>query len=212
MPALNRIPGTLVGLLAVLLLGSCGRFSFPALLRPAVGHIVGQIEPNDQGFTLVHLEAIGAQDTDSPITKQARVFIEGGRQQPRIAVVRPEQPLYVTNLDAIYHEIFTVDSDNPFRARLASGAESDPIRLRTPGFVRGYCRLHPHESYAFLITRADHIVSLEDDSNFAIPSVPVGEYRIGATGFDGSSTFTRFLVSRDQTIQLTLHLEQSVER
>jgi hypothetical protein len=212
MPALNRISWTLVGLLAVLLLGSCGRFSFPALARPAVGHVVGQIEPDDQGFTLVYMEAIDAQDADSPISTQARVFIEGGRLQPRIAIMRPEQPLYVTNLDAIYHEIFTVDSDNPFRARLASGAESDPIRLRTPGFVRGYCRLHPHESYAFLVTRADYIVSLEDDSNFSIPSVPVGEYRIGAIGFGGSSKSTRFHVSRDQTIQLTLHLEQSVER
>jgi len=212
MPALNRAPGIVIALVSGLLLSSCARLSPFGFPESAVGHISGRIEQDDPGVYIVHLEAMEPGRARSRHAQPRQISIEEGRQQPLIALVRPDQPLRITNLDSIYHEIFTVGSNNQFRVRLASGEESGPMRLRTPGFVRGYCRLHPHESYAYLVTEADHVVYLEAGSDFEIPGVPVGEYRIGATSLFAESEQTRLLVSADQTVQLTLRLEPRAER
>jgi hypothetical protein len=177
-----------------------------------VGHVAGRLEADAQSVSVIHMQAVTSQKPNSSRAPLPRVAIKDGRQQPRIALVRPDQPLRVVNLDAIYHEIFTAGSDNQFRVRLASGEESAPIPLRTPGFVRGYCRLHPQENYAFLVTKADHVVYLEHELKFEIQHVPVGEYRIVATSLDAESEETRFRVEADRTVELTLRLEPRLER
>jgi hypothetical protein len=214
MPASKFVPGPPVGLLILLLLTSCARMSTPNLpTTAAVGHVTGRLEAATQSVSVIHMQAMTSQKpNNSSRTPLPRVSIKDGGQQPRIALVRPDQPLRVVNLDAIYHEIFTAGPDNQFRVRLASGQESAPIPLRTPGFVRGYCRLHPRENFAFLVTKADHVVYLEHDSEFEIQRVPVGEYRIVATGLDAESEETRFRVEADRTVELTLRLEPRLER
>jgi hypothetical protein len=213
MPASKLAPGPPVVLLTMLLLSGCARMSivnFPTAAE--VGHVAGRLEADAQSVSVIHLQAMTSQKPNSSRTPLPRVAIKDGGQQPRIALVRPDQPLRIVNLDAIYHEIFTAGSDNQFRVRLASGEESAPIPLRTPGFVRGYCRLHPRENFAFLVTKADHVVYLEHDSEFEIQHVPVGEYRIVATGLDAESEETRFRVEADRTVELTLRLEPRLER
>jgi hypothetical protein len=213
MPASKLAPGPPVVLLTILLLSGCARVSilnFPTAAE--VGHVAGRLEADAQSVSVIHMQAMTSQKPNSSRTPLPRVAIKDGGQQPRIALVRPDQPLRVVNLDAIYHEIFTAGSDNQFRVRLASGEESAPIPLRTPGFVRGYCQLHPRENFAFLVTKADHVVYLEHGSKFEIQRVPVGDYRIVATGLDAESEETRFWVEADRTVELTLRLEPRLER
>jgi hypothetical protein len=62
------------------------------------------------------------------------------------------------------------------------------------------------------VTKADHVVYLEHDSEFEIQRVPVGEYRIVATGLDTESEETRFWVEANRTVELTLRLEPRLER
>jgi hypothetical protein len=213
LPASKLAPGPPVVLLTILLLSGCARVSilnFPTAAE--VGHVAGRLEADAQSVSVIHMQAMTSQKPNSSRTPLPRVAIKDGGQQPRIALVRPDQPLRIVNLDAIYHEIFTAGSDNQFRVRLASGEESAPIPLRTPGFVRGYCRLHPQENYAFLVTKADHVVYLEHGSKFEIQRVPVGDYRIVATSLDAESEETRFRVEADRTVELTLRLEPRLER
>jgi len=135
-----------------------------------------------------------------------QVVIRQGRQEPELHLVHPEQPLKIHNQDSIYHELFTADNRNRFELRVGGSQDSEYIRLEHPGFVRVFCRLHPTESFAFLVARADRFVRIEPGSLFKIPSLPRGDYRIQAGTVDSQTKSMIVHVEAGETVDLTLHL------
>lgn len=181
-------------------------FDFP---RERAGQVRGQIEQETAGVSVIQMYAINADGPRHDRDPVSSIVIKKGGQWPRIASVRPNEPVFVENQDEIYHEIFSTEPNNSFKTRLARDAKSEPISFHASGLVRAYCSLHPEESFAILVTAADHLAYVEGHSAFRIPSVPVGEYRIVATGLNGASESKRLRVAADQIVEVTLHLEQA---
>ncbi len=199
-------------LLGALLASGCAGVPIPESLRPDVGHVAGRVEHGERGVSVIHMQALAPSRAARRAEAPVRVTIEDGRQRPRIGVVRPGQPLLLANRDEIYHELVTVGPQGELRIRMRGGEESPAIRLGGRGLVLAYCRLHPHERYAFLVADADHVVYLEGEKEFRISEIPVGDYRISATALDGSSHERTIEVAADRTLRLVLRPERSGSR
>jgi hypothetical protein len=222
MIALDRAPRrTALALLVCLLLSGCAQLDrFVPGLAP-VGEIHGRVEPSGKsagkaGRTAptvdatprvwVYLEPVSPparQRTRRPVVE---VAIRDGRQEPELQFLNPDQPLRFRNSDTIFHELFTGDTRDGFEVRLKGGELSDSIRLTEPGFVRAFCRLHPHETYSFIVSEARRLVALDARSRFVIPEVRAGEYRIRAASVEAESEGVRVWIDADRTTKLTLKL------
>ncbi len=175
------------------------------LMDVPVGEIRGHVDQVDQDFAVVHLEPINPSRGSRAASESVLVRIEKGRQDPRLAIVRPDQPIHIENRDAIHHELFSADATNRLHVRLSGGGEADDVRFEAPGLVRGYCRMHPDESYAFLVVDAEYVSSVDERSDFELTRIPVGAYRISATSVDGEIETIRVDVAAGETTRITLH-------
>lgn len=174
------------------------------LFGPAVGQIAGRVEQAPDSFSVISLDSVDTSRRSPGDALPARVSIEQGRQSPPIAALRPNQILRIENLDPIHHEIFSADAENPLRVPLPGGHATDGIRLNSPGLVRGYCRMHPNESFAFLVTDSEHFVYAEGKTDFEFSQVPGGDYHLRTTALDGKIDSRRVSVTAGETLEVTI--------
>lgn len=160
------------------------------------------------GPMLVYLESDDASlaTPSNPGTSPSEIRIGAGRQEPQLVVVPPNQPFHFRNLDPIFHEPFSLDAPNDFRVRVGGHESSGPIRLPQSGFVRAFCGLHPAETFALIVSPAQHVAAVRADGSFAIEDVRSGSYRIRAAGVDVESAALPIRVSRGETLKLHLRL------
>jgi len=162
---------------------------------------------------LVFLEPIPARFSLHSPWHEGTVPIQTARSASGIHLVVVDEPIRIQNLDSIHHELFTTNTENPLRARLAGGAESQVLRIASPGLVRLYCALHPEENHT-LVASVDPVYSAFIDSSmrFRIPSVRPGRYRVrAASALDWGEPETVEVVTAG-TVQLTLQLTPGQSR
>lgn len=162
---------------------------------------------------LVFLEPIPARFSLHSPWHVETVPIQTARSASGIHLVTVDQPIRIQNLDSIHHELFTTNTENPLRVRLAGGAESEVLRLASPGLVRLYCALHPEENHTF-VASSDPAYSAFIDSGmrFRIPSVRPGRYRVrAASALDWGKPETVEVVTAG-SVQLTLQLAPGQSR
>ena len=209
MPNLARTSRTCAAVALLAGLAACALPPAFDLASRVRGQVRGQVTQEPAGVSVIQMYAINADGPRRSWEPVPSVVINKRGQRPKIASVRPNEPVQLENQDEIYHEIFSTEPDNVFKTRLASGEISKPISFRTQGLVRAYCSLHPEESFAILVTAADHLAYVEGQAAFQIPSVRAGDYRIVATGLHGASELKRLRVDAGQTVEVTLRLEQA---
>lgn len=168
--------------------------------------------PGAEGTVLVLLESIDARPSRRPGNEIQHVVIRDGLQEPEIQLLRPGQSLRIQNLDSIYHELFTVGPRNHFQIRLKGRTQGEVIQLEEIGFVRVYCRLHPRELFAFVVSDALDFVWTTDGARFEIVNVRSGDYRIRAVSLDGESGYSSIRVDPGQRLDLTLQLSPRAKR
>lgn len=158
------------------------------------------------GSLLVYLEPSEDSLETPAAASEVEIKIGGGRQDPPLVVVPPDQPFHFLNLDPIHHEPFSLDAPNDFRVRMGGREASDPVRLAQNGFVRAFCRLHPAEAFVVIVSPARHVVPVHGDGSFEISNIRSGVYRIRAAGLDVESAAMPVRVSRGEVQKLALKL------
>lgn len=183
------------------------------------GAIGGHVEihsgspASPEAEVLVFLEPIPARFSLHSPWYEGKVPIQTARNDSGIHLVVVDRPIRIQNLDSIHHELFTTNTENPLRARLASGAESEVLRIASPGLVRLFCALHPEENHT-LVASVDPVYSAFIDSRmqFHIPRVRPGRYRVrAASALDWGEPETVEVVTAE-TVQLTLPLTPGTSR
>lgn len=220
----RSLAGGFLGVLVVgLLLAGCAERTNPFAGLSGRGSIAGRVEVSDRADgapaerasdsgrlgtarVLVYVEPTRARVWSRADSVPHEVEIRDGRQQPEVQLLAPGRDLVVHNLDSIYHDLFTSDPKRRVEARLRGGETSARIPIRNPGFFRAFCRLHPEESFAFVVRDHLRAVAVAPDSTFELPDLPPGEYRVRAASADGEGPPTVVRVDRAQTTRLTLRL------
>ncbi len=103
------------------------------------------------------------------------------RFAPNWAVIERGTTVEFPNLDAIYHNVFSLSPGNTFDLglyRAGEGAKS--YRFMSPGVVDLYCNIHPRMAASVLILPNRHFAKVQPDGTFRIEGVPTGKRKIVA--------------------------------
>jgi hypothetical protein len=172
----------------------------------------GKSSPSENEI-LVFLEPITARFSLHSPWHVEKIPIQTARHSSGIHLVTVDQPIRIQNLDSIHHELFTTNTENPLRVRLAGRSESEVLRLASPGLVRLYCVLHPHENHTFVASSGSAYYAFVDSGmRFRIPHVRPGRYRVrAASALDWGQPETVEVVTAE-TVLLTLRLAPGQSR
>jgi plastocyanin len=145
--------------------------------RPAAklgaGTIVGKVAGARDAY--VYIEDITASASGSATMKQ-----EGKQFSPRVLAVQKGTTVAFPNVDAIFHNVFSVTPDNSFDLGSYRQGESKGITLSKPGVVSVYCNMHPQMVGHILIVPNGYFVRAGQDGFYRLAGVPAGRHRVVA--------------------------------
>ncbi len=155
------------------------------------GVVEGRVEvPSGEPVAYVFVENVrgrAVRDRTVTIKQQNKRFAPGW------AVVERGTTIEFPNLDAIYHNVFSLSSGNTFDLglyRAGEGAKS--YRFMNAGVVDLYCNIHPRMAASVLVLPNRHFAKVQPDGTFRIEGVPSGKRKIVAwsPGSDVSAEWT----------------------
>ena len=129
----------------------------------------------------VYLEGGGPPAERKPgETKQAEIKQEDRHFAPDFVVVPVGSTVSFPNLDAIFHNIFSLSKPKSFDLGNYAKGETRTVTFPAPGIVYVYCHLHPNMSASIVVSPSKWCVRAGDDGRFVLPLVPPGKYRVTA--------------------------------
>jgi len=139
-----------------------------------VGTIVGTVAGGG-GEAVVYVDDIAATGHGVATMKQ-----EGKQFSPHLLVVAKGTKVVFPNLDALFHNVFSVTPDNSFDLGSYPRGASKSVTMTKPGVVTVYCNMHPQMIGYVLVAPSAFYVQAGEDGAFRLANVPVGHHRIVA--------------------------------
>jgi plastocyanin len=130
----------------------------------------------DSSNTVVWIE--GAQHAGATTPVQATMKSEKKRFTPRAVVVSRRGIVNFPNMDAIYHNVFSVSGGNRFDLGLYRAGASKEKMFEEPGLVRVYCNIHPTMVGFVMVVDSDFSAVTPGDGSFRFEGVPAGSYTL----------------------------------
>jgi plastocyanin len=141
----------------------------PAAATP--GSIVGRVKGG--GDAIVYLDVPGSSVSASATMKQ-----EGKQFAPRVLVVQKGTTVSFPNMDAVFHNVFSVTPDNSFDLGSYRKGESKSVVMTKTGVVTVYCNMHPQMVGHVLVVPSPMYTRVGSDGFFKLANVPPGNYKI----------------------------------
>ena len=144
------------------------------LTPKAVGTIVGKVTGGG-GDAYIYVEDIVATTAGTATMKQ-----ENKQFTPRILAVSRGTKVDFPNLDAVFHNVFSVTPDNSFDLGSYHQGSSKSVTLLRSGVVTVYCNMHPQMVGYILVVPSKLYVHAGQDGFYRLPNVPAGHHRVVA--------------------------------
>jgi len=138
-------------------------------------------------------------DTDPPINEMDRTIVmlvgktpapappetisieqRNSHFEPDLAVVPVGSTVQFPNADAIFHNVFSLSSAQPFDLGFYAKGQSRPVKFDRPGVVQVYCHIHPNMYAAIVVTDTPWYGRPGADGQVALKNVPPGHYQVSA--------------------------------
>lgn len=163
----------------------------PPKRRDKSGVVQGRVKvPNGEPVAYVFVENVrGRAVKDRTVTMQQR----NKQFAPGWAVVERGTTVEFPNMDAIYHNVFSLSEGNTFDLGLYRAGESaKSYRFLNAGVVDLYCNIHPRMAASLLVLPNRYFAKVQPDGTFRIDGVPSGKRKIvaWAPGSSVASTWT----------------------
>jgi plastocyanin len=156
---------------------------FLSAVPAAAGSLAGRVEivekngqPGDASDAVVYVE--GTKVKGKPET--AIVTMKGKQFLPRITVVPVGSTVSFPNDDPIFHNVFSLSSQNRFDLELYKRPKSGSRTFEHPGVVRVYCNIHPQMSAVVVVVESAHFAKPDKTGAFTIEDLPAGRYTLRA--------------------------------
>jgi plastocyanin len=176
----------------------------PKPMKPkaeAMGNIVGKV--TGAADAVVYIEDIVAPGRGTATMKQ-----EGKQFLPSVLVVQKGTTVQFPNLDAFFHNVFSVTPDNSFDLGSYRQGETKGVTMSKPGVVSVYCNMHPQMVGHILVVPNGNYVRAGKDGFFRISNVPTGRHRIVAWAPDAKPVATDAEVSDAEAVTVELELKK----
>jgi plastocyanin len=163
------------------------RLTRPNVTAPAPSYQRGVAVPLDlkpaedplafeRSHVVVYIDGAGTASgrTTAEIQQQDRHF------SPDMVVVPAGSTVSFPNLDAIFHNIFSLSKPRSFDLGNYPKGETRTVTFPVPGIVYVYCHLHPNMSATIVVSPTQWCVRASPDGHFILPGVPPGKYTVVA--------------------------------
>lgn len=129
----------------------------------------------ERSHVVVYLEGKPSTPVNTsadPVTigQQDRQFV------PDLVVVPAGSTVSFPNLDAIFHNVFSLSKPRSFDLGNYPKGQTRKIVFPTPGVVYVYCHLHPNMAASIVITPNQWSSKVDGDGQFHLAEVPPGKY------------------------------------
>jgi len=139
-------------------------------------------KPNDdplefeRSHVVIYIDGAGtvAGHATAEIQQQDRQF------SPDLVIVPVGSTVSFPNLDAIFHNIFSLSKPRSFDLGNYPKGETRTVAFPVPGIVYVYCHLHPNMSATIVVSPTQWCVRAGGDGHFVLPAVPPGKYTVVA--------------------------------
>jgi plastocyanin len=176
----------------------------PAIKKPkadAVGNVVGKVTGSPDAVVYVDDIVVPARGT-------ATMKQEGKQFQPAVLIVQKGTTVQFPNLDAFFHNVFSVTPDNSFDLGSYRQGETKGVTMSKPGVVNVYCNMHPQMVGHILVVPNGNYVRAGKDGFFRLSNVPTGHHRIVAWAPDSKPTVAEADVNEAEAVTVELELKK----
>jgi len=173
-----------------------------AIKKDGAGTIVGKV--TGAADAIVYIEDIVA----APRAGTAAMKQEGKQFVPPVLVVQKGTTVQFPNLDAVFHNVFSVSPDNSFDLGSYRQGESRSVTMSRPGVISVYCNMHPQMVGHILVVPNGAFVRAGKDGFYRIPNVPAGRHRVVAWSPNAKSVTADAEVTDAQVVTVELELKQ----
>jgi plastocyanin len=169
------------------------------------GTLVGKVK-GGTGDTYVYISDIVASAGGSATMKQ-----EGKQFVPRVMAVQKGTRVEFPNLDAVFHNVFSVTPDNSFDLGSYRQGESKSVTMTKPGVVSVYCNMHPQMVGHILVVPSSLYARAGADGFYRLPNVPAGKHKVIAWAPNAKPVTMDVDVVEDEVTTLEMELKKGRE-
>ena len=169
--------------------------------KAGLGTIVGKV--TGVANAVIYVEDLQEVGKGSASMKQ-----EGRQFVPNLLVVQKGTNVSFPNLDAIFHNVFSVTPDHSFDLGSYQKGESKSVTMAKSGVVSVYCNMHPEMVGHVLVVPNGFYVRTGNDGFFKLQNVPAGRRRIVAWAPNSKPVVAETEVSESGVVTLELELKK----
>ncbi len=160
----------------------------------------------ERSHVVVYLEGqLPSQPVAASMEQKGRRFI------PELLVVPVGSTVSFPNLDAIFHNVFSLSKPKVFDLGNYPKDQTRTVTFTTAGGVYIYCHLHPDMAAAVVVAPNQWCTRADEAGRFVLPSLPAGRYT--AVAWHKAAGFFRQTVDagpgRNAPVQFVIPLEDT---
>jgi plastocyanin len=167
----------------------------------AAGNIVGKV--TGAADAIVYVDDIVVATRGTATMKQ-----ENKQFTPAVLVVQKGTTVQFPNLDAFFHNVFSVTPDNSFDLGSYRQGETKGVTMTKPGVVNVYCNMHPQMVGHILVVPNGNYARAGKDGFFRLSNVPAGHHRIVAWAPETKPVVAEADVSDAEAVTVELELKK----
>jgi plastocyanin len=139
-------------------------------------------KPAEDPLALERSHVVVYIDGSGPVSSHVTAEIKQLDREfsPDLVVVPVGSTVSFPNLDAIFHNIFSLSKPRSFDLGNYPKGETKTVMFPVPGIVYVYCHLHPNMSATIMVSPTQWYVRANADGRFVLPDVPHGKYTVVA--------------------------------
>ncbi|MEO8700536.1 MAG: hypothetical protein ABI867_10855 [Kofleriaceae bacterium] len=165
------------------------------------GSIVGKV-------TGIAGAIIYVDDISAPVRGTATMKQQGKQFVPNLLVVPTGTTVAFPNMDAIFHNVFSITPDHSFDLGSYPQGDSKTVTMSKTGVLSVYCNMHPQMVGHILVVPNANFVRAGKDGFFKLTNVPAGRHRVVAWAPNARPTEADAEVTKDGVVTLELELKK----
>lgn len=145
-----------------------------AAKKSGKGTLVGKVKGGAGDVYVYIADVVSSGGGAASMKQQGKQFV------PRVLAVPKGTRVDFPNLDAVFHNVFSVTPDNSFDLGSYRQGESKSVTMTKPGVVSVYCNMHPQMVGYILVTPSNLYTRAGADGFYRLANVPAGKHKLVA--------------------------------
>jgi plastocyanin len=170
------------------------------------GTLVGKVKGGSGDVYVYVADIVSSGGGGSATMKQ-----EGKQFVPRVLAVPKGTRVEFPNLDAVFHNVFSVTPDNSFDLGSYRQGESKSVTMSKPGVVSVYCNMHPQMVGHILVVPNNLYTRAGADGFYRLPNVPAGKHKLVAWSPNAKPVSMDVEVQEDEVTTVEVEVKKGRE-